>query len=118
MNFEWTTIADKGNYDEGFVEVYAKNKSNRAIVIMSFLAQHADPTPRILLTILLEGKIDDWTKGTIGSIFHDAEDYIKNVMATKFRYIDSIDHVQRQMFTLKNIDEFDYVSHGDYTFID
>lgn len=53
LNFEWATIADKGNCDEGFVEGYAMSKSNRAIEIMSFLAQHADTTQRILLTIII-----------------------------------------------------------------
>ena len=118
MNFDWITIAEKGNYDEGFVDIYAKDTLDRAIVVLSFLAQHSDPKPRVLITVLLEGEIRDWTKGNISNIFQDAEDYIKNVMNTKFRYIRNIDNVQHQILTIKNIDEFEYVRHGDYNFID
>ncbi|RYE17960.1 MAG: hypothetical protein EOP45_14865 [Sphingobacteriaceae bacterium] len=118
MNFDWRIIAEKGNHDEGYVDIYVKDSFGRAIVVLTFLPQHSDITPRILIAVFLEGSIKDWTKGIIASIFHDAEDYIKNVMNTRFRYIDVIDNVQQQIFTIKNVDEFEYINHGDYNFID
>ena len=70
-----------------------------------------------MFTLILEGDKTNWTDGTISSIFEDAESRIFNVEFIKFNNLNSLDYMDTQIFTVKSIDNFDYLSHGDYSFI-
>ncbi len=117
MNFEWKQIAERGEYAIGFVDVYELVGEKKAIAIIRYLPQHSETKQRVVFTLLLEGEKEGWTKGMISDIFEDAENRIKNAEYFKFNNFNSLDCMDRQIFTLRKIDDFDYLGHGDYNFL-
>jgi hypothetical protein len=117
MNFEWEKIAEKGQYPIGFIDIYELMNKNRAIAIIHYLPQHESVKQRVVFTLILEGKKTNWTDGTISRIFEDVENRILNVEYFKFNNYNSLDYMDTQIFTIKSIDDFDYLNHGDFTFI-
>lgn len=73
-----------------------------------------------MLTVVLEGSKNNWTKGSIYNIFQDAETYIKDEAILKFGDLHNLvlKYMETQTFTLRNIDDFQYVTHGDFSFED
>lgn len=117
MNFEWNKIAERGQSAIGYVDVYELVNNNKAIAIIHYLPQYEQTKQRVMFTLILEGNKTNWTDGTISRIFEDAESRILNVEYFKFNNYNSLDYMDTQIFTVKSIDNFDYLNHGDYTFI-
>ncbi|KAB2915993.1 MAG: hypothetical protein F9K23_09685 [Bacteroidetes bacterium] len=117
MNFEWKKIAERGQLAIGYIDVYELVNKNKAIAIIYYLPQYDETKQRVMFTLILEGDKTNWTEGTISNIFEDAESRILNVEHFKFNNYNSLDYMDTQMFTVKSIDNFDYLNHGDYTFI-
>ncbi|WP_339706891.1 hypothetical protein [Algoriphagus aquimarinus] len=117
INFEWNKIAERGQSAIGYVDVYELLNMNKAIAIIHYLPQYEQVQQRVMFTLIIEGDKINWTEGIISSIFEDAESRILNVEYFKFNNYNSLDFMDTQVFTVKNIDNFDYLSHGDYKFI-
>ena len=117
MNFEWKKIAERGESAIGYIDVYELVDKNKAIAIIHYLPQYEQTKQRVMFTLILEGDKTNWTDGTISNIFEDTESRILNVEHFKFNNYNSLDYMDTQMFTVKSIDNFDYLNHGDYTFI-
>lgn len=117
MNFQWTKIAERGQYEIGFIDVFQLNKKQKAISIIHYLPQHTDKQQRVVFTLILEGDKKDWTDGTIDRIMHDAELQIKNSEYFKFNNLNSLEYMNTQIFTIKTIENFNYLNHGDFSFI-
>lgn len=117
MNFNWNKIAERGQSSTGYVDVYELADKNRAIAIIHYLPQYEQTKQRVMFTLILEGDKSNWTDGTISSIFEDAESRIFNVEFIKFNNLNSLDYMDTQIFTVKSIDNFDYLNHGDWSFI-
>ena len=118
MNFEWKNIAERGQYSTGFIDIYELIQKPKAFAIIYYLPQYEQTKQRVLFTLILEGEKINWTKGMISNIFEDAENRIKNAEYFKFNNFNSLEHMDTQIFTVKNIDNFDYLNHGDFTFIE
>jgi hypothetical protein len=113
MNFEWNKIAERGQSATGYVDVFELVGTNKAIAIIHYLPQYEQTKQRVMLTLILEGSKTIWTDGTLSRIFEDAEYRILNVECEKFNNFNSLDYMDTQMFTVKSIEDFDYLSHGD-----
>lgn len=118
MNYNWRKIAERGQYGIGFIDVYELVGFKKAIGIINYLPQFDQVKQRVVFTLILEGLKTDWTKGTINGIFEDVENRIKNVEYFKFNNYNSLEYMDTQIFTIKSIDDFDYMNHGDFSFID
>ncbi len=121
MNFEWIKTADKGQYENGFVEVYEtlNKRGLKAVAIITYLPQFIDKNEQnVVLTVLLEGEKDYWTEGTIKSIFHDVEDRLKEMANLKFRTFNSLDYMMTQIFYLSKLETINYLSSGEQSFLD
>lgn len=117
MNFEWTKIAERGQYGNGFVDVYETNIIKKAVAIISYLPQFKDTDQKVVLTVLLEGKKNDWTDGKIKSIFQDVEERITNVQDFKFNVYNSLEYMTTQVFVFEKLDNIDFINMGEYTFM-
>jgi len=119
MNYKWIKNTDRGQYENGFVEVYETSINNKKVIaIITYLPQYEDKTDQnIVLTVLLEGEKGDWTEGTIKNIFFDVEDRIKEVENFKFRSFNSLDFMMTQIFYTEKLNELKYFSSGDLSFL-
>lgn len=117
MNFVWKQLAEKGQYGIGFIDVYELQGQRKAIAIINYLPQHSETKQRVILTLILEGDKVSWTDGTLHSIFEDAEHRIKSAEGFKYNNFNSLDYMDTQILTIENLTEFDYLNHGDYTFL-
>ncbi len=116
MNYNWERKAERGQYETGFVDIYELVDEKKAIVIIYYLSQHEHTKQRVILTVILEGKKENWTKGDIRNIFEDIEYTITKIDHTKLNSIHTLEYLDTQIFTVKSIEDFDYLSHGDYNF--
>jgi hypothetical protein len=116
MNFEWKKIAEKGQYEIGFIDVYEIVYKLKAIAIINYLPQFEQKKQRVIFTLILEGIKSNWTEGTISNIFEDVENRIKGVEYFKFNNFNSLDYMDTQIFTIKRIENFNYFNHGDLSF--
>lgn len=119
MNLTWNTIAERGQYETGFVDAFQTIlKGKKAVAIITFLPQFEDKDQKVLFTLLLEGKRHEWTQGTINDILEDVENRIKNMENLRFRIFNSLEYMTIQIFNLNNIEDFECLNIGDYTFIE
>jgi hypothetical protein len=118
MNFEWNRIAERGQTATGYIDVYELMGRQKAIAVIHYMPQHEFKKQLVVLTLILEGTKSSWTDGTIDRIFQDAEFRIKNVWFEKFNNYNELKLMYTQLFTVKSIQDFDYLSHGDMSFID
>lgn len=118
MNYKWKQIAERGEFGIGFIDIYELMMVRKAIAIIHYLPQFDQVKQRVVFTLILEGKKNDWTDGVINNIFEDVESRIKNVEYFKFNNYNSLDYMDTQIFTIKSIADFDYLNHGDFSFID
>lgn len=118
MNYNWIKITDRGQYENGFVEVYETSTNNKkVIVIITYLPQYEDKKDQnIVLTVLLEGKKENWTEGTIKNILFDVEDRIKEIENFKFRHFNSLDFMMTQIFYTEKLNELKYLNSGEHSF--
>jgi len=116
MNYEWKQIAERGQYELGFIDIYELVYEKKAIAIIHYLPQHTQVKQRVVFTLILEGKKGDWTNGIINNIFEDIENRIKNIEYFKFNNFNSLEYMDSQIFIIKQIQDFDYFSHGDFSF--
>ena len=117
LNFEWKKIAERGQSSIGYVDVFQLIGTNRAIVIIHYLPQYEETQQRIMFTLILEGSKSNWTDGMIDGIFEDAEKRIFNVEFDKFNNLNTLEYMDTQIFTIKSIEDFEYLNHGDLKFI-
>ena len=119
MNYTWNKSTDRGQYENGFVEVYETSiKSKKAVAIITYLPQYDDKKDQnIVLTVLLEGEKESWTEGTIKDILFDVEDRIKAMENFKFRHFNSLDFMMTQIFYAEKLSELKYLNSGDYSFL-
>ena len=117
MNYPWTKIAERGQYELGFIDIFEIQLHKKAIAIIHYLPQHTHKNKRVIFTLILEGSKADWTEGTLHKIFEDAESGIRDAEGFKFNNVNQLDYMDTQIFSVKNIEDFDYFSHGDYNFI-
>ncbi|WP_341901275.1 hypothetical protein [Fluviicola taffensis] len=113
LNYEWKRIAERGQSSIGYVDVFQLIGNHRAIVIIHYLPQYEDTQQRIMFTLILEGNKSNWTDGMINRIFEDAEKRIFNVEFDKFNNLNTLEYMDTQIFTIKCIDDFEYLNHGD-----
>lgn len=117
MNYKWEILNERGQYAIGFVDVIKSIINNKnANIIINYLPQFADKDQKILTTILLEGKKEDWTEGTVKKILYDCEERINRIANFKFRIFNNLEYMTVQIFYIKNIDYLKYGSHGDFSF--
>jgi len=119
MNYDWSSLYDKGDYAHGFIEVYkAAIKGNTAIVSIKYLAQlgNEDNDKKVVTTVLLDGPKTDWTKTTLNSILYDAQDRIKATEDFKFRVFGKLDYMTVQIFHFPKIDNLELFTFGDFGF--
>ena len=116
MNYEWKQIAERGQYEIGFIDIYELVYKQKAIAIIHYLPQHGITNQRVVFTLILEGIKRDWTEGTLSNIFEDVENRIKNIEVLKFNNFSSLEYMDTQIFTINRIEDFDYLNHGDFTF--
>ena len=117
MNYHWELLVERGQPATGFVDVFKLIGRGNAIAIIKYLAQHSDPQQRIVLTLLLEGQRKDWTDGMIAGIHEDVENRIRVLELTKFTQFNNLDYLEAYHFYIHSIDGFEYMSHGDISFI-
>lgn len=117
MNFKWKQICERGQYETGFIDIYELPTANKAIAIINYLPQFEHKMQRVLFTLILEGYKKDWTEGLVNQIFEDAENCIKNSEFFKFNNLNKLEYMDTQIFSVKNIESFEYLKHGDYTFL-
>jgi hypothetical protein len=118
MNYQWKSLAERGQPAFGFVDVFKLTGRGTAVVIIKYLAQHTDPQQRIVLTVLLEGKRGQWTDGMIDGINEDVENRIRVLELVKFTKFNTLDHLEAYYFYIQSLEGLDYISHGDLGFID
>lgn len=118
MNFEWKQIAERGDYPIGFLEIYQLIGDSKAIAIIHYLPQHSETQQRVLFTLVLEGEKTKWTDGALHNIFEDAESRIRNAEGFKFNNFNTLKYMDTQIFTIDNIENFTYLNHGDYSFLE
>lgn len=112
-------LAEKGQFDIGFVDVLEfVERENKAIMIIHYLPQSGAEKQRVLLTLLLEGQKRDWTEGTLASFIEDAKTHINQVEIVKFNSFDNLKYMDTQIFVIQNLDNFEYLNHGDVGFFD
>ena len=117
MNYKWKQMAERGQYEIGFIDIYELVYKQKAIAIIHYLPQHSQTKQRVVFTLILEGIKKDWTDGIISNIFEDVENRVKNVECFKFNNYNSIEYMDTQIFTIDKIENFDYFNHGDVSFI-
>jgi hypothetical protein len=119
MNYNWAEIIDKGQYENGFVEVYETSiNKNKVIAIITYLPQFEDKQDQnIVLTIFLEGEKNQWTEGTIKNILFDVEDRIKEVENFRFRVFSKLDFMMTQIFYTSKINDINYLNSGEFSFM-
>ncbi|MBB1194049.1 hypothetical protein DNC80_10280 [Flavobacterium sp. SOK18b] len=119
MNYTWNKITDRGQYENGFVEVYeASINSKKAVVIITYLPQFEDKKDQnIVLTVLLDGEKESWTEGIIKNILFDVEESIKEMENFKFRHFNSLNFMMTQIFYTEKLSELKYLNSGDYSFL-
>lgn len=116
-NFVWLKLDDRGQQATGYIEVYELIGANRAIAILHFMSQHTHVKGRLSLTLLLEGNQNNWTKGTVDRIFEDVENRIKAVEYDRFKDFEPLKQIDTQIFTIKSINGFSYLNHGDWAIL-
>lgn len=116
MNFEWKRLAERGQSETGYIDVYELIGRKKAVAIIHYFPQYEIKRQRVMLTLILEGERTSWTDGNIDSIFEDAEFRIKNVEFVKFNNLNELKFMYTQIFTIKSIEDFDYLKHGDMGF--
>ena len=116
MNFTWKEVVSRGQSATGFIDVLELENKGKAIAIIHYLSQHTHTEPRIIFTLILEGNKINWTTGIIASIFEDIENKILLKTSRNLTTFNSLEYLDTQIFTVSNIDDFDYLSHGDSSF--
>ncbi|RBW57143.1 hypothetical protein DS884_11190 [Tenacibaculum sp. E3R01] len=117
MNYKWTKEVEYGQYENGFVDVFQTViNGNKAFAIINYLPQFKDKDQKVLTTLILESNKDNWSKGTIKDILFDCEDRIKNVANLKFRVFNKLDYMTIQTFFIKDIENFEFGTNGDFSF--
>lgn len=118
MNYTWTLIKEYGQYEFGFVDVYKTIIENKnAFVIINYLPQFEDKDQKVISTLLLEGEKNNWTEGQVKSILFDCQDRIESVSNFKFRIFNKLEYMTIQTFYIKEIQNLEFGSSGDFTFI-
>lgn len=116
MIYNWTKIAEKGQYREGFIDVYEAKITKKAVVIINYLPQLEDKSQKVIMTLLLEGKKTDWPKTTITNIIKDVEKRVKNMENFKFHIFNSLEYITTQTFTIENLDKIDFLGFSNHIF--
>jgi len=116
MNYTWETLFKKGQPAIGYVDAFKLESPIKAIVIINYLPQFEGTEKQVVhVTIFLEGKKGDWTKGQLSSIMQDAGDCVDNNEYFKYKILNSLDYLNTQTFYVEKLNNIDYLSHGDYT---
>lgn len=117
MNFDWE-ITENGQYEHGFVDVFKTTiDGKKAVAIINYLPQFEDKDQKVLTTILLETPKNFWTEGKVKSIIYDCEERLREVSYFKFRAFGILDYMTIQTFFIKQIDDFELGTNGDFSFI-
>ncbi|MEO5776678.1 MAG: hypothetical protein ABIQ27_07215 [Flavobacterium sp.] len=119
MNFKWSKVNDRGQYENGFVDMFeAIINDKKAVAIITYLPQFEDKKDQnALLTVLLEGDKINWTKGNIKNIFYDVENEIKNKENLKYRVFNSLDYMMTQVFYMSKLERIEYLSSSEHNFL-
>jgi hypothetical protein len=112
----WKKQNSRGQDALGYVDIYETDGTDKVISVIHYLPQHTHTQQRVVLTVVLEGERSKWTDGTIDGIFEFAENEVKANSLTKFKNQTVLPHLDTQLFTVKNIEEFEYFNHGDKSF--
>ena len=118
MNYSWTKIAERGQFETGFIDIFKLQLHKKAIAIIYYLPQHTHKNKRVVLTLILEGSKGEWTEGVLRRIFDDAESGIRNSEGFKFNHVNKLEYMDTQVFITKNIEDLDYFNHGDFNFLE
>ncbi|MGB3345419.1 MAG: hypothetical protein WBA61_16030 [Aequorivita sp.] len=110
MNYNWNKTNNRGQSQIGFVDTYELNLQNNAILIIHYLPEINGKNQIVMVTVLLEGKKSDWSKGKINDILQDSGDFVKN---NGLNY--NVDFLNTQLFYMESLNDFSYLNHGDYT---
>ena len=118
MNYQWKKIVERGQYETGFVDVFnAVINEKKAYTIINYLPEFEDKAQKAVVTFLLEGQKSNWTERQVKDIFYDCEDIVKRDVSTKFKVFNNLENIITQTFCIKEIDQFDFVTNGDWSFI-
>lgn len=119
MNYKWETVEDRGQYENGHVEIFRATINGLiAIAIINYLPQFEgkDEDQKLVTTLLLEGNKVEWTEGIVKSILYDCEDRIRNVSNFYFRIFNSLEYMTTQTFYFKDLKGFEFGKSGDLSF--
>lgn len=116
MIYNWKKITEKGQYREGFIDVYEAVITKKAVVIINYLPQLEDKSQKVVMTLLLEGKKADWSKTTITNIHQDVEKRVKNMENFKFHIFNSLEYITSQIFILEQFEKVDFLSFTNHVF--
>lgn len=116
MIYNWKKITEKGQYREGFIDVYEAVITKKAVVIINYLPQLEDKSQKVVMTLLLEGKKTDWSKTTITNIHQDVEKRVKNMENFKFHIFNSLEYITTQIFILEHFEKVDFLSFSNHVF--
>jgi hypothetical protein len=117
MNFQWKTVVEHGQYEHGFVDVFQTTiDGKKAVAIINYLPQFEDKDQKVLTTLLLEGPKNIWTEGKVKSLLYDCEDRLRDVSYFKFRAFGKLDYMTIQTFFIKQLDDFEFGTNGDFSF--
>lgn len=116
MIYNWKKITEKGQYREGFIDVYEADITKKAVVIINYLPQLEDKSQKVIMTLLLEGQKSDWSKTTVSNIIQDVEKRVKNIENFKFHVFNSLEYITTQTFILKTLEKIDFLSFSNHVF--
>jgi hypothetical protein len=117
MNYKWITKEESGQYEIGFVDVYMLEYNKNAISIIHYIPQFKVMESQVVdVTLILEGKKNDWTDGEIKGILTDMSDYVVRNEKERFKFLNNLNYINTQMFYMSKITEFELLNHGDYFF--
>lgn len=119
MNYNWETIENYGQYENGFVEVFRTTINDLiAIAIINYLPQFKDEDEdqKVITTLLLEGEKNTWTEGKVKNILYDCEDRIRDISNFKFRIFNRLKYMTIQTFHFKDLKDFQFGNNGDFGF--
>jgi hypothetical protein len=115
MNYKLKT--SRGQDAIGFLDIYELEYSKNAICIINYLPIFKDSLlQNISLTILFEGIKEDWTEGEINEIMNDMSEFVLKNENEKFRYGQKMNYLNTQLFYIANINGFELLNHGDFSF--
>lgn len=116
MIYNWKKITEKGQYREGFIDVYEADITKKAVVIINYLPQLEDKSQKVIMTLLLEGQKSDWSKTTVSNIIQDVEKRVKNMENFKFHVFNSLEYITTQTFILKTLEKINFLSFSNHVF--